>query len=115
MSLIVEDKTGLPNSNSYVSLTYANDYFTARQISEWTDLSDVEKEANLILATEYIDTIYWNSFLGEKLNEDQALLFPRVIDGVTEYPKRLEDATCQLALKSIDGALLEDTDKRVIK
>lgn len=81
MSLIISDKGG-PDSNSYVSLEEAKQYFSVRLNSgEWDKADDSQKEKSLIMATSSIDTLH---FAGRKWKEGsvgaddyQALEWPR--------------------------------------
>lgn len=73
--MIVEDGTGLTDSNSYVSVVFADDYFATRGYSAWAELEETQKEVLLIKATDYIDNIFqWH---GNKLHKSQSLRFPR--------------------------------------
>ena len=121
--MVVEDGTGLTDANSYVSVVFADDYFTARGVSEWAALgTDEKKEQFLIKATDYIDSIFeWN---GKREFEHQALRFPRV--GLRDYegaeikgiPTCLKQAVCDAALiangtelfqtKSENGAVVSE-------
>lgn len=99
--MIVEDGTGLTDSNSYVSVVFADDYFTSRGNSDWLLLDETEKEVLLIKATDYIDNIFeWNGF---KMGQNQALRFPRreLVDyeGITiqGIPNCLQQAVCDCA------------------
>ena len=66
--MIVEDGTGLPNADSYVSVEFADTYFSARGVSVWATLTNTVKEQLLIKATDFIDNIYqWNG--KRKLNK----------------------------------------------
>ena len=47
--MIVENGTGLTDSNSYVSVVFADDYFSARGVSGWDALTVQQKEQALKL------------------------------------------------------------------
>lgn len=101
--MVVENGTGFENSDSYVDLDFANNYFSARGNEAWTSLTDYQKEYALVCATDYVDTTYdWN---GVKKNYKQALRFPREklvdIDGykVEGIPVNLKQAVCECAVK----------------
>lgn len=111
--MVVEDGTGLTDSNSYVSVVFADDYFSTRGVSKWETLTQTEKEQMLINATDYIDSIY--QWKGKKLNSSQALRFPREnlfdyeggkIEGV---PTALKQATCEAASLIANGTILFQT------
>lgn len=74
--MIVEDGNYVPTANSYASLAYADQYFTDRPSATWNDvaLTDAQKSAALIAATDYIEKKFSHRFLGQKefTAEDQA-------------------------------------------
>jgi hypothetical protein len=78
MPFEVEDGTGSATSNSYASATEFKDYFTTRRNSAALELSDPEIEANLVLATDYLDNRFAGAFVGTRATEAQALDWPRV-------------------------------------
>jgi hypothetical protein len=110
MSLNIESGIGMTDSESYVDVAYVDAYFLKRGNTEW-DLID-NKEACIIKATDFFESSYL--FKGEKLNPNQALSFPRLINGVVEFPVRVKNSICELALKSSTATLLEDTSKSVL-
>lgn len=81
MTLIVEDGTGLSDSNSYASVEEIDAYFSERGIISWNQ--DGNKEHLLIIATDYLDAVYGESFQGVKKTENQALCFPRYNQGAS--------------------------------
>ena len=114
MALVVEDGTGVVNANSYIDTTYFDSYWTDRGNSEAVAITD--KEPLLIQATDFIESIYYNKWLGYRLTDIQVLEFPRVIDGVdVGVPDRLKKAVWELALKANSGTLLEDINQQIIK
>ena len=110
--LIVESGVGMVDSESYISVDYANAYFDKRITKDEWDLI-VDKEKVIIGAMDYIETSY--KYKGTKLNPNQALEFPRLINGSVEFPTRLKNAVCELALKNSKGVLLEDTERATIR
>ena len=111
--MVVEDGTGLSNADSFVSVAYADTYFSTRNVTEWASL--LNKEALLVKATDYIEAVYSEAWKGTTLVDTQSLSFPRIIDDATVYPDRLLKAVCELALKANDGALLIDVEQRTIE
>ena len=111
--MVVEDGTGLSNADSFVSVAYADTYFTTRGVTAWASLTN--KEALLIKATDYIEAVYSEAWKGVLLLDTQSLSFPRIIDDATAYPDRLKKAVCELALKANDGDLLVDVEQRTIE
>ena len=108
MTLIVEDGTGLPNAESYASVSFADDYHAKRGNAAWAGLVDASKEAFLRRGTEYIDAVY--TFKGHRLTDTQALAWPRDVEGV---PLAVQRATAELALRSINGDLMPDSGPQV--
>ena len=111
--MIVENGTGLPNADSYVSIEFADSYFSARGVSGWESLSTEQKEQSLICATDFIDSIY--QWYGKKATSEQALRFPRVnlvdyegqvIEGI---PTCLKQAVCDASMLKANGTELFQT------
>lgn len=119
MAFLVEDGSGLANSNSYASLAYADAYFADRGVTAWTG-SDSAKQQALIKATDYIETRFSLRFKGTMLQQlplYQALSFPRT--GIAEFanpvlgqanplPNNLLKATCEYALRALTTVLAPD-------
>lgn len=110
MALIVEDGTGMPDSQSYASVADADAYFALwGEPAEWTAATDDEKEIALRNATRWIDLqVRWYS---TRLEEDQALLWPRVpfydaygvlVEGI---PELLKQATAEAAALHLTSSL----------
>lgn len=102
MAIIVEDGTGVPLANSYVSEAELEQFADLRGI-----VLDGEPEALLHLAMDYVETL---GFLGEKTASDQALQWPRTgveIDGYllesTVIPTELKNGVIQTALAISQG------------
>jgi len=106
MAFIVEDGTGVADSNSYGAVADANSYFTDRGDADWTG-TDAEKEQALVQATDYIDVMNGHRFIGDKVDEDQSLEFPRDYWGAV-IPRNLERATFEYAKRALSGALAPD-------
>ena len=111
MALVLEDGTGLTNSESYVDESYVNAYFLKRGNTEWDSITN--KESRIVLAMDFIENNY--TYLGTKLVSTQSLSFPRLINGETVYPIAIKNALCELALKANSGDLLQDTGKTTIR
>ena len=111
--MIVENGTGLPNADSYVSIEFANDYFSARGVSGWDALTDEQKEQALIRATDYIDNIF--QWYGKKASSEQSLRFPRINlkdyegEDVIGVPNCLKQAVCDASMIASDGTELFET------
>jgi hypothetical protein len=111
MALVVEDGTGKSDAESYVSVADADTYHAAHSGSaDWTGASTAEKEKALRLATQWLGASYDGRWLGVRFSGDQALSWPRdsvELDGyilsASDIPQQLLDATCELALKDVEG------------
>jgi hypothetical protein len=78
-TLIVENGKGLTDSNSYISLEDATAYHAQRGNDDWANADESTQTAALITATESLELLYGEQFLGFMVWEtQQALLFPRV-------------------------------------
>jgi hypothetical protein len=102
MAFVLEDGTGLTNSNAYISLVEYRAYWLDRGVDEG-DVDDDELRAAIVKATMYVDTAF--KFRGQIKSSTQALQFPRAYlydelglaieglptrlkNGVAEYAKR---------------------------
>lgn len=110
--MIVEDGTGLAGANAYVSVEFADEYFSTRKNEAWAGLDSAAKEAAIIKATDYLEAVYWGKWQGEKLKADQALAFPRNPFGL---PVKFKFAVCELAIKANSGELLSDIERLTTK
>lgn len=104
--MIVEDGTGLPNANAYISVEFADGYFSERNNTAWEALQN--KEALIIRATDYLEAAYFDKWKGKPLKDDQSLAFPRDGEGV---PEKIKKAVCELALKANSGELMADIER----
>jgi hypothetical protein len=104
--LILEDGTGLSNSNSYVDLAYADAYFSNHPFyaDAWANITDEDiRTALLISASGFLDAHF--DFTGYRATTTQAMDWPRVYaqdkDGfvIPNYtiPGNLKKATCEQA------------------
>jgi hypothetical protein len=113
MAITVEDGTGLAGADAYVSVAYFDTYAADRGIALGT-MTTAEKEAAIRRATSYVDSEWL--YKGYPLIPTQALEFPRtglvwnnrIVEGV---PKRVKDATVELALTARAGPLRADYDR----
>lgn len=107
MALVIEDGTGKPDADSYVSVADCEAYAAANNLTFAG--TESEQEGRLRRATRYLDTEY--QYKGQESTETQALAWPRdVAPGV--IPKQIKDACCELACKA--GDLWADVDPRAI-
>ena len=129
MALVVETGTGSASSESYVSVTQADQYHSDRMMTLWATMSTAEKEAALRRTTDYLTTAYRLRWAGGRKTTTQALDWPRSyvpVKDAPEYfggssafysdsvvPPELMAASCALALRAAAGQLIEDQERAV--
>lgn len=120
MALIVEDGTGLPDAEAYISIADADTYFAARGNAAWAALDTSAKESALRLGADYMEGAYAARWKGCRVSPGQALSWPR--DGVVVSGYALPDdavplavarANAELAVRASTGALLADQGAQV--
>ena len=122
MSLICEDGSGKSDSESYISVADASSYHTARGNTAWAALAtDALREAALRKATDFMRQVYRSRWQGYKVNEDQALDWPRYDVEVEGYavdsdivPTEVKNACAELALKASAAELNPDLTQGVL-
>jgi len=137
MAIIVENGTGLANAESYASVAAADTYHANRGNTLWATMSVGEKEAALRRATDYMRQAYRLRWKGARLNETQALDWPRNFveredfqaaltyggQGYGGYhyyasdavPSEVADACCLAAFKAASGDLAPDIEPLAIR
>ena len=123
MSLIVEDGTIVPGAESLTSVADATAYHAARGNAAWAALAtDTIREQCLRKGTDFMRQAYRSRWQGVKVDEDQALDWPRydvVVDGYTVdsdiVPTEVKNACAELALRASAGDLLADQSQGVIR
>jgi hypothetical protein len=123
MALIVEDGTGLDNSESYASVSHADTHQTDRGNTLWFTLSTNEKEQALRRATDYMTQTYRNRWAGTRVTTTQSLDWPRygiIIDNITSIdsnivPKDIRHSCIELAFKAAGGDLIPDIKQNAIR
>lgn len=87
--------------NSFVSLEFAEEYFSLRPNSElWNNLSELQKEQAIIFATRKINNF---NFIGHKKSGEQLLEFPR--DFYPELPSEIKYAVCEEAFAISENSI----------
>ena len=123
MSLIVEDGSVVTGAESYISVADATTYNTARGNAAWAALTtDALREAALRKATDFMRQVYRSRWQGYKVNEDQALDWPRYDVEVEGYavdsdivPTEVKNACAELALKASAAELNPDLTQGVAR
>lgn len=77
ITLIVEDGSGLPNANSYLSIEEADEFLSVdfHKSQAWVEFDDDTKALLIANATRYLDDNY--QFYGKRATKTQALEWPR--------------------------------------
>lgn len=119
MSLIAETGAALSTSESLCDVATALAYFTDRGNTAWLALSIAQQEQALRRATDYMERVHKQQWQGLRVNNTQALDWPRV--GVTAngyfvlstiVPIPVQRACAELALRAAAGDLLVDTTQQ---
>lgn len=79
---------------TYATVDEADDYFNASFGSGWEKIGDYDKAKLLISATRNIDRA---EYRGYKVDENQYLQFPRIIDGIESNDNLVMMACCEEA------------------
>ena len=123
MSLLTEDGSIVSGAESYCTVEYATAYHAARGNAAWAALAtDTIREQCLRKGTDFMRQAYRSRWQGVKVDEDQALDWPRydvVVDGYTVdsdiVPAEVKNACAELALRASEGDLLADQSQGVIR
>ena len=123
MALEVEDGTGKSTAESYISVADASSYHAARGNTAWAALAtDALREAALRKATDFMRQVYRSRWQGYKVNEDQALDWPRYYVEVEGYaidsdivPTEIKNACAELALRASAADLNPDLTQGVAR
>jgi hypothetical protein len=122
MTIIVEDGTGLTDSESLISVQYFTDYHIARGNTNVSLLSTTESEEALRRAHDYLAQTYRGRWKGYLLKITQALDWPRSGVTLAEYtvdsntiPVPVKNAIADLAFKAAGGELLSDLSQQVVR
>lgn len=114
MAIIVEDGTGKPDANSFVTVEEFKEYAESRSF-DLTNYSDAAISSKLLLGAEYI-TALEPKFQGFRSNIEQGLAFPRVnvvINGTSvspvSVPRAVKTAQMSAALSAVGGLNLFPT------
>jgi hypothetical protein len=128
MALIVEDGTGKPDAESFISVADATAYHAARGNAAWAALaSDTLREQALRKGTDYMEQMYRERWAGTRLTATQALSWPRYMVPMKdapggygswpayypqdEVPLIVAHACAELALRAAAGELAPDIDR----
>ncbi len=128
--LTVESGQAGSDSESYASVADADSYHDLRGNTNWATMSTAEKEASLRRGTDYMVQVYRLRWEGLRLNDTQALDWPRnyVRRNDTDYtsgayyyyandvvPVEVKNACIELAFKAASGELAADLTQVVVR
>jgi len=85
-------------TDTYISVTDADDYFSSRYgYDSWALLDNTNKEKALVSATQHLDLLC--NWYGYKSDSDQDLEFPRSSSSIDAdpTPQDIKDAECEIA------------------
>lgn len=95
-TIIKEDGEGIAGANSYLELADAKEYHEISLDSETWDAADDPKLTKAILMAARILETQFN-WIGRKAKEDQAMAWPRIIDGKSVLPFDIAAAQAEIA------------------
>lgn len=107
VNLIVEDGSGISDSNSYCDLDFALEYCINHGYTSWIDMTEDEQKVYLIKGTSFVDNFY--EWKGYKRTSVQSLEFPRngLIDNnrteILGIPNNLKKAVIEAAFINLSS------------
>jgi len=121
MAFVVETGAGVPNANSYASVSAADSYVADRGIAGWSTLTTTLKEQALINATDYLEATYRDAWKGNRITATQSLSWPRsnvIVDGflldANIVPLPVVYSCVEMAVRAAGGeTLIADQGQRV--
>jgi hypothetical protein len=122
MALIVEDGTGLSDSESLCSVAHADNYHSLRGNTLWATMSTNEKEQALRRGTQGMLLRFRGRIKGYRLKTTQAQDWPRYgvfIDDFTYVatdivPVDVQNACAEMAFRAAGGELYPDKSQGVV-
>lgn len=118
MPLTPETGSGIADANTYVDVTYADNFHLLRGNAGWTG-TNAAKEAALVRAFDYLCNERRYKFRGVRTTAVQRAPFPRTdcqerngpLYSNSQIPWRVKDAQCLLALLALSRALESALDR----
>jgi hypothetical protein len=113
VALVVEDGTGVPDSNAYVDQDFVENYFMGERLARFQKLDD--KDQVLVSATQLVDISYdWKS---TRCGIEQGLAWPRddvEFEGhvITGIPAAVKKAVCEAVWLCMNNAEVFSTDNQ---
>lgn len=75
MRLTVEDGSGIPDSNSYITEQDAADNLPSRYMDDWTGMEAGDRADRLVAASRFVDAAF--EWVGRRKTLDQGMAWPR--------------------------------------
>lgn len=120
MALVIEDGSGLPGAEAYVSVADADTYFAARGNAAWAALETGAKEQALRAGADYLGSTYGEQWKGERVSAVQALDWPRKCVKANGFkldddivPVAVARANAEMAVRASAGELVADQGTQV--
>ena len=115
----VEDGSGVVGANAYVTMSEADDHHAGRGHAGWAGADLAAKQAAVVKATDHIELVYGERFLGQRASEDQGLSWPRVAacrDGeeLEGVPLLVRQACAEYAARALTAQLIPDGTAEVM-
>lgn len=117
MPFTVEDGSGVPGANAYITVQEFRDHHADRG-RDMTSLVDAQVQVSVVRATDYLDKRFSRRYRGVRLQKTQGLEWPRLdayddddflLADVDEIPRQLKKACAEYALRAfIYGELAPD-------
>ena len=105
MTLTIETGAGLPNAESYASVTAADAQCAALGVATWGELDTDAKEIALRNATRFMVANYRSRWAGRRVYQAQALDWPRYDVHVDEWIIRSDTVPAEVVAACIDLAV----------
>lgn len=105
MAFIIEDGTDVTGANSWIDVSFADNYFADRAIVAWSGDDTTIKQPALIRAADYVHNRFgsrWIQVLEDQVDPELLYTFNGTI------PKLLKYAQCEYALRALSIVLAPD-------
>lgn len=116
MAFVLEDGTGLDDSNAYITPAEMTAYHLDRGTEISAQYDDTLKQRAIVAASDYVDLVFGPRLFGLQLVQGQAMKFPRQFlydpefyyTAIVGIPTKLKNAVAEYAILELlnPGALL---------
>lgn len=123
MVIIPEDGSGVTGANSYVTLAFADEYFSTHPFysTEWEDLANDRRSALVVASTNQLDQLF--NWFGFRSYNEQLLDWPRqrvwLADNYdyaasNSIPLAIKKATCEMAFFLSKGDAFSSSNETLV-